>query len=256
MAKYIEVKEPKNLREELLPEAAESKPASAGEKGDESLAVAGEQEEVLLPREDQQPKAKEYDQAIIKSEIARFEKVAAEIKSAIDTNTKTHEAQQAASESTSWSLFAKPDMKVEDKACNDANNVNCHLRKRVVKVLALLKFRAKEAGIEGYDDAAIYADFSGIVTFGEDRGDERLLIITPQDDYSDLKEVLIPNSRSITAIKGEIVERGDIIVDGVALNGEQYNPEIYRIFNPSTPACRSANEGEVIREAPAGCSLM
>lgn len=150
MATYIKVAEPENLREELLPKVKPE--ASARAQG--ALLVEGRQGEQTLGREDELTQEDQgYDKAIIKSEIARFEKIVAEIDRAMEANGKTHEAQKAAADSTSWSMFAKPDMTTEDAALKSANDANLDLEARVSNILALLKSMAKDARIEGYDEA-------------------------------------------------------------------------------------------------------
>jgi DNA-directed RNA polymerase subunit beta' len=63
-------------------------------------------------------------------------------------------------------------------------------------------------------DTAIYAEISGVVSFGRETKEKRRLIITSADGHS--IEELIPRWRSITVFEGETVEKGDIVVDGPA----------------------------------------
>ncbi len=63
-------------------------------------------------------------------------------------------------------------------------------------------------------DTAIYAEHSGVVSFGKETKEKRRLIITSSDGVA--IEELIPRWRSITVFEGETVEKGDIIVDGPA----------------------------------------
>lgn len=61
-------------------------------------------------------------------------------------------------------------------------------------------------------DAAIHAEFSGIVGFGKETKDKRRLTITTPN--GDIHNELIPKWRTIGVFEGESVERGEIVADG------------------------------------------
>ncbi|MDC3181246.1 DNA-directed RNA polymerase subunit beta' [Gammaproteobacteria bacterium] len=84
-------------------------------------------------------------------------------------------------------------------------------------------------------DTAVYAELSGVASFGKETKEKRRLIITSQD--GEMMEELIPRWRSITVFEGETVEKGDIIVDGPA------DPHaILRLLGVSTFANYIVNE--------------
>ncbi|CDZ16356.1 DNA-directed RNA polymerase subunit beta' [Candidatus Johnevansia muelleri] len=62
-------------------------------------------------------------------------------------------------------------------------------------------------------NAAILAEMSGTVTFGNEIKGKRNLIITP--DKGDPYESLLPISRNLNVLEGEIVKKGEIISDGL-----------------------------------------
>ena len=64
-------------------------------------------------------------------------------------------------------------------------------------------------------DAAILAERSGRITFGKETKDKRRLIITPLDG-SEPHEELIHKWRNINVFEGELVQKGEIVVDGVS----------------------------------------
>ncbi len=69
-------------------------------------------------------------------------------------------------------------------------------------------------------DAAILAEISGLVSFGEETKSKRRLVITPTNDAGEIQdgtehyEALIPKSRYMTVLEGEQVEKGEVISDG------------------------------------------
>jgi DNA-directed RNA polymerase subunit beta' len=63
-------------------------------------------------------------------------------------------------------------------------------------------------------DAAIIAEISGTIQFGKDYKNKRRLTIVPGEDGVDQAEYLIPKGKHIYLQDGDIVEKGDFIVDG------------------------------------------
>jgi len=63
-------------------------------------------------------------------------------------------------------------------------------------------------------DAAIIAEFDGRVEYGKDYKTKRRIVIVPANDDVQPMEYLIPKGRHITVHEGDIVKRGDLLVDG------------------------------------------
>ncbi|MGQ4272684.1 DNA-directed RNA polymerase subunit beta' [Terrihabitans sp. B22-R8] len=63
-------------------------------------------------------------------------------------------------------------------------------------------------------DAAIIAEVSGTISFGKDYKNKRRLSIQPHEDGGDAVEYLIPKGKHIYLQDGDVVEKGDYIVDG------------------------------------------
>ena len=63
-------------------------------------------------------------------------------------------------------------------------------------------------------DHAIIAEASGIVQFGKDYKNKQRLSIVPHDGNGDAIEYLIPKGKHIHLQDGDVVEKGDYIVDG------------------------------------------
>ncbi|MFK8251016.1 DNA-directed RNA polymerase subunit beta' [Ancylobacter terrae] len=63
-------------------------------------------------------------------------------------------------------------------------------------------------------DAAIIAEIAGTIRFGKDYKNKRRLTIEPQDSTDDAVEYLIPKGKHIHLQDGDLVEKGDFIVDG------------------------------------------
>ncbi|MDX6807660.1 DNA-directed RNA polymerase subunit beta' [Terrihabitans rhizophilus] len=63
-------------------------------------------------------------------------------------------------------------------------------------------------------DAAIIAEVSGTIQFGKDYKNKRRLTIQPHEDGVDAVEYLIPKGKHIYLQDGDVVEKGDYIVDG------------------------------------------
>jgi DNA-directed RNA polymerase subunit beta' len=61
-------------------------------------------------------------------------------------------------------------------------------------------------------ETAILAEISGVISYGKDTKEKRRLIITPTQGNT--HEELVPKWRTISAFEGEVVEKGDILVDG------------------------------------------
>ncbi|AIK96773.1 DNA-directed RNA polymerase subunit beta' [Candidatus Odyssella acanthamoebae] len=63
-------------------------------------------------------------------------------------------------------------------------------------------------------DAAIIAEFDGRVEYGKDYKTKRRIVIVPANDDLEPMEYLIPKGRHITVHEGDMVKRGDLLVDG------------------------------------------
>ncbi|MCK0199053.1 DNA-directed RNA polymerase subunit beta' [Ancylobacter sp. 6x-1] len=63
-------------------------------------------------------------------------------------------------------------------------------------------------------DAAIIAEIAGTIRFGKDYKNKRRITIEPQDSNDDQVEYLIPKGKHIHLQDGDLVEKGDFIVDG------------------------------------------
>jgi len=63
-------------------------------------------------------------------------------------------------------------------------------------------------------DAGVLAENTGTVSFGKDTKGKQRLVITDQD--GEAKEWLIPKDKHVTAHAGQIVTKGEVIVDGPA----------------------------------------
>jgi DNA-directed RNA polymerase subunit beta' len=63
-------------------------------------------------------------------------------------------------------------------------------------------------------DAAIIAEISGTIRFGRDYKNKRRISIEPVDKTEETREYLIPKGKHIHLQDGDIVEKGDFIVEG------------------------------------------
>jgi DNA-directed RNA polymerase subunit beta' len=63
-------------------------------------------------------------------------------------------------------------------------------------------------------DAAIIAEISGTIAFGRDYKNKRRVSINPHEDGAEAVEYLIPKGKHIYLQDGDVVEKGDYIVDG------------------------------------------
>jgi DNA-directed RNA polymerase subunit beta' len=63
-------------------------------------------------------------------------------------------------------------------------------------------------------DAAIIAEIAGTIRFGRDYKNKRRISIEPADKTEELREYLIPKGKHIHLQDGDIVEKGDFIVEG------------------------------------------
>src|SRR5207342_2005691 len=63
-------------------------------------------------------------------------------------------------------------------------------------------------------DAAVIAEMSGTVQFGKDYKNKRRLSIVPNEKDVEPAEYLIPKGKHIHLQDGDVVEKGDYIVDG------------------------------------------
>ena len=61
-------------------------------------------------------------------------------------------------------------------------------------------------------DAGVLAEMTGTVSFGKDTKGKQRLVITSED--GEAKEFLIPKDKHVTAHDGQIVNKGEVIVDG------------------------------------------
>ena len=63
-------------------------------------------------------------------------------------------------------------------------------------------------------DAAIIAEVDGRVEFGKDYKAKRRIVILPTDKTIEPKEYLVPKGKHIIVQEGDIVRRGDVLIDG------------------------------------------
>ena len=63
-------------------------------------------------------------------------------------------------------------------------------------------------------DAAIIAEVDGRVEFGKDYKAKRRIVIMPTDKEIEPKEYLVPKGKHIIVQEGDIVRRGDVLIDG------------------------------------------
>src|SRR5262249_38445405 len=63
-------------------------------------------------------------------------------------------------------------------------------------------------------EAAIIAETSGTVRFGRDYKNKRRVVIEPADQGEEPKEYLIPKGKHIHLQDGDMIEKGDAIVEG------------------------------------------
>ncbi|HYF54339.1 MAG TPA: DNA-directed RNA polymerase subunit beta', partial [Salinarimonas sp.] len=63
-------------------------------------------------------------------------------------------------------------------------------------------------------DHAIIAEFDGTVRFGRDYKNKRRLTLEPSNKNDEPKEYLIPKGKHIHLQDGDVIEKGDYIVDG------------------------------------------
>jgi DNA-directed RNA polymerase subunit beta' len=63
-------------------------------------------------------------------------------------------------------------------------------------------------------EAAVIAEISGTVRFGRDYKNKRRLTIEPSGDGEEAKEYLIPKGKHIHLQDGDVIEKGDYIVEG------------------------------------------
>ncbi|HET7021867.1 MAG TPA: DNA-directed RNA polymerase subunit beta', partial [Xanthobacteraceae bacterium] len=63
-------------------------------------------------------------------------------------------------------------------------------------------------------EAAIIAEISGTIRFGRDYKNKRRVIIEPADQGEEPKEYLIPKGKHVHLQDGDVIEKGDVIVEG------------------------------------------
>jgi len=63
-------------------------------------------------------------------------------------------------------------------------------------------------------DFAIIADVEGRVEFGKDYKAKRRIIIRPLDETMEAREYLAPKGKHVSVQEGDIVQRGDLLIDG------------------------------------------
>jgi DNA-directed RNA polymerase subunit beta' len=63
-------------------------------------------------------------------------------------------------------------------------------------------------------EAAIIAEISGTIRFGRDYKNKRRVIIEPADQGEEQKEYLIPKGKHVHLQDGDVIEKGDAIVEG------------------------------------------
>ncbi|MER2520766.1 MAG: DNA-directed RNA polymerase subunit beta' [Bdellovibrionales bacterium] len=63
-------------------------------------------------------------------------------------------------------------------------------------------------------DFAIIADVEGRVEFGKDYKMKRRIIVRPEDESLEPREYLIPKGKHIAVQEGDLVQKGDLLIDG------------------------------------------
>ncbi len=63
-------------------------------------------------------------------------------------------------------------------------------------------------------DHAIIAELDGRVEFGKDYKNKRRILVIPEDESEDPREYLIPKGKHISVQEGDLVRRGDPLMDG------------------------------------------
>jgi len=63
-------------------------------------------------------------------------------------------------------------------------------------------------------DFAIIAEIDGRIEFGKDYKTKRRIVIRPEDETKEASEYLVPKGRHIAVQEGDLVERGDLLIDG------------------------------------------
>src|SRR5207302_1438964 len=63
-------------------------------------------------------------------------------------------------------------------------------------------------------EAAVIAEIAGTVRFGRDYKNKRRIAIEPSDKDQEAREYLIPKGKHIHLQDGDVIEKGDYIVDG------------------------------------------
>ncbi len=63
-------------------------------------------------------------------------------------------------------------------------------------------------------DFAIIADVDGRVEFGKDYKAKRRIVIRPEDETLPPREYLIPKGKHVSVQEGDMVQRGDLLIDG------------------------------------------
>jgi len=63
-------------------------------------------------------------------------------------------------------------------------------------------------------EAAIIAEISGTIRFGRDYKNKRRIIIEPAEEGEETKEYLIPKGKHVHLQDGDLIEKGDAIVEG------------------------------------------
>jgi DNA-directed RNA polymerase subunit beta' len=63
-------------------------------------------------------------------------------------------------------------------------------------------------------DFAIIADVDGRVEFGKDYKTKRRIVVRPTDESLEPREYMIPKGKHIAVQEGDMVERGDLLIDG------------------------------------------
>ena len=63
-------------------------------------------------------------------------------------------------------------------------------------------------------DHAVISDITGHIKFGKDYKSKRVLIVVPEDKNMNPVEYVIPKGRHVTLNEGEVVRKGDLLVEG------------------------------------------
>src|SRR5262245_56597359 len=73
---------------------------------------------------------------------------------------------------------------------------------------------AVRCGARRPQGSAVIAELSGTVRFGRDYKNKRRITIEPADKDEEAREYLVPKGKHIHLQDGDVIEKGDFIVEG------------------------------------------